>query len=331
MPTLYDLYKHPGPWDKDLPADLIAPIKHLRKTFDEHHWSYGRVTEKLCYWNLHPGSAEDEIKDFIKALPKLKSIAGEDATAHFIAHLKTSTAPSVFIAFFDLYLETISVSALAIFYQLVAIGKANEQRLGTPHLEWAEAQVKNMVRSHIHVIRIWVRNVCDVQLYTPEDMEEQIHWNKWQAPMFLVMKPSRFMPNDPAREWERNDTETSSKWLDAFAADYVLHLEVKVEKAAGIAAVELAKQPRPPASPEVPASSEPSLVAEIKPSRPKRTRLETQKIATQAKYKSWRQEYKALKSAHPDKSDMWHSLRISRMAIGKSSSPETIRKHMKSK
>ena len=35
MGRLYDDYKHPGPWDKNLPPDLIPPIKHLRKIFDE--------------------------------------------------------------------------------------------------------------------------------------------------------------------------------------------------------------------------------------------------------------------------------------------------------
>ena len=52
-----------------------------------------------------------------------------------------------------------------------------------------------MIRSHNHQIDIWVRDVCDKQIYDPnEDVEEQIFWTKWQAPRLLIMKPSRFQP-----------------------------------------------------------------------------------------------------------------------------------------
>jgi hypothetical protein len=169
---LYDHYKHPEPWDRNLPADLIPPLKHLRKVFDDHHWSYGQITEKLCYNRLHPDESDD-IKEYLEPLQQLKRIVGLPATQRFIALLKTTTAPAIFKAFFDLYMDGMTVSALAIFFQLVAVGKANEDRLGVPHLEWAEAQTKNMIRSKMSSIEIWVRNVCDKQPYDPdEDIEE---------------------------------------------------------------------------------------------------------------------------------------------------------------
>lgn len=324
---LYDHYKDPEPWDQNLPADLVPPIKHLRKIFAENHFTYGQVTQKLCYWQLHPGTPDDEINDHIKPLQQLKGIAGVPATERFIELLKLKTEPAIFKAYFDLYLESISVPALAIFYQLVAIGKANEPRLGTPHLEWAEAQTKNMVRNHVHVIRIWVQNVCDEQPYTPDDMDE-LHWRKWEAPMLLVMKPSRSKPYDPARVWHRNDPETSSGWLDSFAERYVLHVETRLEKLAGQAPLELAKQPRSAAAPEVPSPQEESPEATAQAHKPPSTKRESRRNATQAKYKSWQIEYESLKKSQPGKSDRWYSQKISRMPIAQGSHPETIRKHM---
>jgi hypothetical protein len=336
MGRLYDDYKHPEPWDHNLPADLIPPIKHLRKIFDENHFSYGWVTQKLCYHQLHPNEPDEEIREYVDPLQQLKVIAGTKATQRFIELIKTQTAPAIFKSFFDLYLDGITVTALAIFHQLAAVGKANEQWLGIPHLQWAEAQTKNLIRSNMHRIEIWIRNVCDKQIYDPkEDFEDHIHWRKWQAPMLLVMKPSRYMPYDRAREWERNDRETSVRWIEAFAEHYVLNLEVKIEHAAGMAALELAKQPPPP-TPPAPAQevSKPPMQSpspEAQPNKPSSTRRDAQKKATQAKYKSWQKEYEGLRKSSPDKSDVWYSLKISRMPIAKGSSSETIRRHMKRK
>lgn len=287
---LYDYFKNPEQWDQNLPIDLIPPIKHLRKTLDDNHWTFGQVTEKPCYWQPHPESQDDGINDYLKPFQQLKGIAGAPATERLIELLKMKTEPATFKAFFDLYLDSISVTAIAIFHELVAVGKVNEHRLGAPHLEWAEAQTKNMIRKHVHAIRIWIRNVCDKQPFTLDDMDEQLHWRKWQAPMLLVMKPSRYMPYDPARVWERNDSDTSAGWLESFAEHYVLHVEAKLEKVAGHAALELAKDPPPHRAADATVISEPTSEAEALPSKLKRTPRELQKLATQAKYLRWRQE-----------------------------------------
>ena len=64
---------------------------------------------------------------------------------------------------------------------------------------------------------------------------------------------------------------------------------------------------------------------------PSATRREARKNVTQAKYQSWQNEYRSLKKTRPGESDSWYALKISRMDIGKGSSSETIRKHMKRK
>ena len=59
-------------------------------------------------------------------------------------------------------------------------------------------------------------------------------------------------------------------------------------------------------------------------------RREARKLNTQARYKSWQKAYRDSVKRHPDKSDVWHSQQIAKMAIAKGRDPETIRKHMKS-
>lgn len=63
--------------------------------------------------------------------------------------------------------------------------------------------------------------------------------------------------------------------------------------------------------------------------RPILSKHEVNKRSTQAIYESWRKEYRKLKKAHPEKSDTWCSLQISKLAIAKGAASETIRKNMK--
>ena len=336
MPSLYDSYRRPGPWEKDLPADLVPAIEHLRKIFDENHWSYGHVTQKLCYWILHPGTSYEEVADYIKPFDQIKAIVGAEGRRNFLEIFEKKTAPAFFKCYFDIYLNALIALALSLFLQLVAIGKANEQRLGTSHLKWAEAQTKNMIRNKIHTIEMWIRDVCDVRVYDPhEDQEELIFWRKWQAPRLLVMKPARHWPYDPAKSWERMDAKESRGLLEAFAVDYVIRIEGSVKKLAGNLAVEMAKQPQPAPQPvltsktEVSPSPEKVVSSAKSDSKTASLRQEVRKLDTQAKYRNWKRAYRSLKLTHPDRTDIWISEKIAGMDIAKDASPETIRKHMK--
>ena len=53
------------------------------------------------------------------------------------------------------------------------------------------------------------------------------------------------------------------------------------------------------------------------------------KLKTQQRYASWRKAYRKLKKEHPGKSEVWHSLQIAKMEIGRGVSSETIRKRFK--
>lgn len=315
------------PWDKNVPADLIPAIKHLRKSFDEVHWGCGHTTGTFCYSLLRNEALDDPAKEYSNYLMHIKARVGPAATQRFHHLIKAGTPSAIFKGFYDLYLAGTSIQALIIFKELAEIGRANEKRLGVPHLEWAEAQTKHLIRSHTHNISIWVRDVCDKQAYDPkEDPEEWIFWRKWQAPKFLVMKPAGGRPYDAATAWERNDAALSSQWLKSFTEHYVLHLEMNLERASGEAGLELAKQSKP-----IVTSSADKHVAAERHNRytPTTARREARKLDTQDIYRNWQKEYQALKKRRPDMSDVWYSQQIARMPIARSSSAETIRKHMK--
>ncbi|MBT3091533.1 MAG: hypothetical protein JAZ02_13460 [Candidatus Thiodiazotropha endolucinida] len=62
---------------------------------------------------------------------------------------------------------------------------------------------------------------------------------------------------------------------------------------------------------------------------PDTSKREARKLATQAMYQDWHDEYLALKGKHPGKPDGWYSVRISRLPIAQGRDSETIRHNMK--
>ena len=338
------MFEYERSLDEAIPADLLPSIKHIRREFDDAHWSCERTTLRFCYGRLHGEQVEDPTNDYFKCLMHIKAKVGPFATQNFHDLLNAGTEPALFKAFYDLLRESMSVTALHLFGDLTEIARGKEHRLSSPPLEWAEAQMQNIIRYHKHRIRTWVRSVCDKQPYDPTDESDEIFfWRKWQAPNFVVMTPSRSQPYDGNTTWERNDPEKSSRWLDLFADDYVAHIEMELRKAAGEAAVALAKRATststdPQASdsqqytrlaaerPLQQSPARPSLESGRKPSS---VRLEVRKLDTEAKYKHWQKAYKASMKRSPGKSDSWHAYQIAKRPIAEGSSPETIRKHMK--
>jgi hypothetical protein len=339
------MYENTEPWDKSVPTDLIPAIKHLRQQFEEALWKCGQITEIFCFSLLHKIIANENLNEYVKPFLQLKAMVGAAATQRFQEMFDQGTLPAIFKSFYDLYLETLGVQIVFIFKELIEIGCVNEKHLGSPHLEWAEAQVTHLIRSDTHSIKNWVRDVCDKQVLDPneKDPDEWIFWKKWQAPMFLVMKPSLYQPYDAAMAWERKDAESSSQLLKHFAQHYVVHLDVKIKRAAGKAALELAKKPKPieaayaEGSAPQPGLPNPSAIVQQQMDQaaagnnrytPSNARREARKLDTQAIHESWRKEYRKLKKGRPGMSDVWYSQQIAKLAVADSRSAETIRKHM---
>lgn len=318
------MFENTEPWEKSVPAYLLAAVKHLRDSFDRVHWGCSHTTERFCFAVLHGTKVDDPANEYINYLVGMKGLVGTLATQRFHGLIKQGTPPAFFKAYFDLYLDRLTVEALRIFHEMAETGRVNRNKLSVPHLEWAEVQVKHLIRSDRHRVRNWVQSVCDKQPHDPDE-DEQIYWRKWQAPNFLIMKPSRYQAYDVAAAWGRNDAETSQRWLNVCERDYVLHVESHVERAAGEAALQMAKtEPRsqeieeavPPPTPQKPAK--------------RIGKVEVRIAETQARYKRWRKEYRELKRRYPDMSDVRIAQKIAKLDLAEGHSAETIRKHMKS-
>jgi hypothetical protein len=244
----YDNYV---PWQNGVPSDLVPAIKHLRSEFDEAHLKCFLTTRYFCYSLLHDGHQDDDLQQWVTALMQMKSLVGAAASQRFNAMLDRKIPSAIFKAFFDLYVEGVTGEILRIFQLFVKIGLANEGRLDSAPIQWAESQTNHLIGSHIHQIDTWLRDVCDRQPYDPaDDREEDIYWKKWQAPQFLTMKPSRNQPFDSHRAWERESPESSLSLRKRFCDDYVLRLKVKVKRLAGETTVQHAMRhhgaPTPP-------------------------------------------------------------------------------------
>ncbi len=231
-------------WETTVPADLNPAIKYLRDSFCEAHTNFGVVINRLAFAQLHSCLDRSKHQPYIDSLLTLKAYVPLEAREKFNKLILQNTLPSIFAAYLGFYLDGLGAQGRLIFDEFLKIGRANSGRLTVDYIDWAIAQMKRLIRSERHVIVIWVRNACDTQPYDPnEDMDEQIFWTKWQAPLFVIMRPSRFHPYDRSRVWERQNCETSSQWLESIANYYVIRLEHSITHAAGLERLERAKRP----------------------------------------------------------------------------------------
>jgi hypothetical protein len=317
------------PWDKEMPADLVPAVKAIRKVLADWHWKCGRVTEKLCYSLLHP-EIQLDTTEYILPLRQLKGVVGFAATARFNQLVKQQVPPATFKAFYDLFVEGSATQLSAAFAHLLEIGRVHEQRLGGNHLHWAKSQLMHIVHHHRIAVRIWVRNVCDVRPYDPYDQtDENIFWRRWQAPLFLIMKPSKYQPYDPAMVWDRKDIDSSTRLLTHFEEDYILRQRIEVDRLIDYAAVQLAKQPTSARTNNIIATVADQPVPASQPAAASKGRQEAGKKKTQAMRRRWNTEYRRLKKLHPDWSDVSCARMIATLQVADGRSPETVRRHMK--
>ena len=314
-------------WKSGVPDDLIPAVEHLRESSDEVHFECGRTTLLFCYAVLHHNETPDDPDgEFSRHL--LQKIKGVAAAREYRELLRIGTPPAVFKAYYDMYVNAVSTQALEDFEQLIEIGRANQPLLDAPFVEWAETQTNHLIRSQVHRIRFWIKQVCSGPVYDSK---------KWQAPSLIIMRPSGDRPYEADKTWELNDPEISAHWLKLFQDDYVLRLERKIHTAAGETALALAKQPMPPQrGPADPVGLSPNREdsakgrsAPAKHATSNAVRREAGKRETEAKYRRWQAAYRKLKKTHKGRSGVWYSQQIARLAIADGRNPETIRKHMK--
>jgi integrase len=86
------LYENSGPWEKDVPADLIPAIKHLRKSFEDAHWGCGQTSQVFCYSLLHNETVDDPAKEYLNYLMHMKArVPTLEQIKHVIQTMPTKT------------------------------------------------------------------------------------------------------------------------------------------------------------------------------------------------------------------------------------------------
>lgn len=320
----FSRYETTEDWEANVPADLLPAVKALRDSFDDAHWNCGQITEKLGYAALHPGEQNQKMDEWIKPFRQLQTVVGPKAAQRFRLLMELGTPPAIFKAFYDLYLDGMLVQTIHTFDELLQIGRANEGRISGPCIDWAVWHTEQMVRAYVRRIDLWLREVCDGTKVDPDgDFDEQVFGTRWQAPMLLIMEPSRYQPYDPEKNWVRFEVDRSWNIRRGFAEHYVIHLEANLKRVAGQAAVELAK------ASGVSRNTEPESPDGDSDRKVLHPRREARKLATQDKYKAWQRKYRELKKKRPGKPDSWIAKHIASLGIAKGNSADTIRKHMK--
>jgi hypothetical protein len=327
-----------GEWEEGVPANLRPAVAYLRGVFDEAHFACGEATRRYCYAALHGVAMADPTREYFRYLMAMRRSVSPLRSQDFDEQINSKALPSVFKAYFDLYVGAMSAQILDVLRELIAIGRANEEQLGGSAFPWAEAQAKYLISYHRNRIKAWVQEVCDKQKCAPgADPEELVFWRGWEAPSLILMTPCGHLPYEAEKLWQRCSPETSASWLEFYATQYLFELDNNVENLVGRALLESVKQ----ASVRSPSSVQPSTltsrqaVSDAPVSTPRLSsntiRREARKLETEAKYRRWQAEYRRLKRRRKGESDVWYAQQIAKLPIADGSSAETIRKHVAEK
>jgi hypothetical protein len=316
-----------------IPDELVPAVEAINGTLDDAHFRCGKVTEIFCYGLLHPGEKLAEAKQHKIAFSQLKAIVGGVATEICHQNLRMGTAPAFFHAMNQFYIAGVTIQAGQVFQDLFEIGRAHTDRLGKPYVQWAHDLTLELAKSYENQVKSWIRAVCD-----PPDFDTDLNWDDpdevimgktWCAPMLLVMCPSRLMPYDAARQWERADRETSKRWLNSFAEMFTIHVKMSIDQLAGDKIVELAKQPKPVPEPKAEvAHTDGSAQTNPEQGTPAKVNVTQayRKRKIDERNRKIRSEFRKLRKRKPGMSSTWYSQRLSNLEIADGLNEETIRK-----
>lgn len=236
-------------WQAITPATFVAPIEHIRKTFDESLWKCSEITEKLCFAELHPDDKDVDLEPYESAFASYRAIIGPRAAQQFDKDHEIGTPPAIFHAFLQALAAGIRTEVGRLFNDVLQIGIAHMEGLKQHPADWAKAHLAMLINGNKHIVRLWIQSVCDKQDYTrpartDQEFEDFIHWRDWRAPKLIYMRPSGNLPYDLSAAWTREDEQVTEKLLETLSARFVQSLGFDLDTLAGRAHVELAKTNR---------------------------------------------------------------------------------------
>jgi hypothetical protein len=316
-----------------VPNELVPAVEALNETLNDSHFKCGKITEVYCYSLLRPGENLTETEQYKLALIQLKVIAGPAATEACHHRIRMGTGPAFFHAMNQLYIAGVTAQAIQVFHDLLAIGKANAEYLEKMYIQWAHDLTLELIEIYENRVKLWIRAVCDPPDYSTDlnwkDPDEIIMGKTWCAPMLLVMQPSRSMPFDAARQWERVDRETSKQWLNSFAEMFTIQVKTFIDRLAGEKTVEFAKQPKPALEPRAKVADT-DASAQMNPGQDTWAKMnvkqEYRRRKTDERNRKIRSEFKRLEKRRPGMSGVWYSQQLANSEFADGLDAETIRK-----
>jgi hypothetical protein len=129
-------------WKAITPETLLVPVEHIRKTFDEGVWKCSRVTEQLCFAELHPDDPQVDLGAFRSAFVTYRSIIGPQSARQFDSYHQTGTPAAIFHAYLEAFSAGLDSNILGSFDDLLKIGIAHSAKLSTRPVEWAKTHLK---------------------------------------------------------------------------------------------------------------------------------------------------------------------------------------------
>jgi pyrimidine deaminase RibD-like protein len=234
-------------WKAITPAALIAPVEHIRKLFDEGVWKCSQVTEKLCFAELHPNEKRVGLGPYESAFADYRKIIGPVAAQQFDNHHQVGTPPAIFHAFLQAMAAGIRSEVRRLFDELLQIAIAHSATLNEHPVDWAKTHLSILIHRNRHVVKLWIKSVCDKQDFskagkTEQEIEDFIYWKDWRAPKLVYMQPSGNLLYNPSIAWEREDEVMTERLLEGLSGRFIQFLGFDLDKFAGHAYVDLAKK-----------------------------------------------------------------------------------------
>jgi hypothetical protein len=233
-------------WRGSTPLELGGAVSHLREQYDEAMWKINQVTRHLCFAALHPLEKVKDLLSYKRAFEQMKPIVGRAALDDFLETTKRGTVPASFAAYYRIRRLFLEAQLAYVIHEMLTLASVQRQLLSSPPAAWVNEQFQSLIDVEVWKTSNWVKEVCDVQRHNPNDrdMEEAIQWSSWRAPEFFIMEPSRFATYDPDRSWQRQDEDTTTKWLDNLIQEVTWGLEKVLKVAVGNAHLaELKREP----------------------------------------------------------------------------------------
>jgi len=186
-------------WRAITPATLLAPIEHIRKTFDEDVWKCFEVTQKLCFAELHPDDREVDLDPFKSAFVGYRNIMGPGAAQQFDRDHQGGTPSAIFHAFLQALAAGIRADIHRLFKDALQMGIAHSAELKEHPVDWAKTHLSIVIDGNKYRVILWIKSVCDKQDYskllkTDQETDDFIFWKDWRAPKLIYMRPSGQLP-----------------------------------------------------------------------------------------------------------------------------------------